>query len=323
MVREVSATGVASTTLRSPSRLGAMANEYIKGEERSFTIIAYPTPDIGENFKEIFEDTVALNCLDYNIYNDIQQAMIDVLNYSTHVVIQGANGNKTDLTISLQQADDPDKQENFENCLADVNIPLGEVFTTPNLTGTSGTLYVKKVFLQGFEYKDLYIVIENGFVKDYSCSNFEDEEKNRKYFKKNVLNDHDTLPMGEFAIGTNTTAFAMARKYGIESIMPILIAEKTGPHFALGDTCYSHAEDVKVCNLNKKEIIAKDNEVSRNRFENPEKAYFNCHTDITIPYEEIGRLTAVDADGEMTDIIRDGRFVLPGTEMLNEALDNM
>ncbi len=305
------------------SRLGAMANEYIKGEERSFTIIAYPTPDIGENFKEIFEDTVALNCLDYNIYNDIQQAMIDVLNYSTHVVIQGANGNKTDLTISLQQADDPDKQENFENCLADVNIPLGEVFTTPNLTGTSGTLYVKKVFLQGFEYKDLYIVIENGFVKDYSCSNFEDEEKNRKYFKKNVLNDHDTLPMGEFAIGTNTTAFAMARKYGIESIMPILIAEKTGPHFALGDTCYSHAEDVKVCNLNKKEIIAKDNEVSRNRFENPEKAYFNCHTDITIPYEEIGRLTAVDADGEMTDIIRDGRFVLPGTEMLNEALDNM
>ena len=303
--------------------LSNLANDYIKGEERSFTIIAYPTPDIGEDFKEIFEETAAINCLDYNMYMQIQQTMIDVLNYSTHVVIQGANGNKTDLTISLQQVDDPNTQENFENCLADVNIPLGEVFTTPGLTGTSGTLFVKNVYLQGFEYKDLYVVIENGFVKDYSCSNFEEEEKNREYFKKNVLNNHDTLPMGEFAIGTNTRAYAMAKRFGIEKIMPILIAEKTGPHFALGDTCYSHAEDVKVFNMNKKEIIAKDNEISCRRKEDPEKAYFNCHTDITIPYEEIGRLTAVDADGEMTDIIRDGRFVLPGTEMLNEALDSI
>ena len=31
----------------------------------------------------------------------------------------------------------------------------------------------------------------------------------------------------------------MARKYGIEDKLPILIAEKTGPHFAFGDTCYS------------------------------------------------------------------------------------
>ena len=303
--------------------LGALANEYIKGEERSFTIIAYPTPDIGENFKEVFEATAEINGLDYNIYMQIQQAMIDVLNFSTHVVIQGANGNKTDLTICLQQPDDPNTQENFENCLADVNIPLGEVFTTPLLEGTSGTLFVKSVYLQGFEYKDLYVVIENGFVKDYSCANFDEEEKNREYFKKNVLNNHETLPMGEFAIGTNTGAYAMAKKFGIEKILPILIAEKTGPHFALGDTCYSHAEDVRVFNQNRKEIIAKDNDVSRRRDENPAGAYFNCHTDITIPYEEIGRLTAVDADGEMTDIIRDGRFVLAGTEMLNEALDRI
>ena len=29
----------------------------------------------------------------------------------------------------------PEKETNFENCLADVNIPLGEVFTSPKLTG--------------------------------------------------------------------------------------------------------------------------------------------------------------------------------------------
>ena len=51
---------------------------------------------------------------------------------------------------------------------------------------------------------------------------------------------------------------------------------------------------------------------------NPAKAYFNCHTDITIPYDELEELAAVKADGERIAIIRDGRFVLPGTEELNE-----
>ena len=32
---------------------GQMINEYIKGEERSFTIIAYPIPEIGDRFEEI------------------------------------------------------------------------------------------------------------------------------------------------------------------------------------------------------------------------------------------------------------------------------
>ena len=68
--------------------------------------------------------------------------------------------------------------------------------------------------------------------------------------------------MGEFAIGTNTTAYRMAKEYQIGAKLPILIAEKTGPHFAVGDTCYSHAEDTAVYNPNGKEIIARDNEKS-------------------------------------------------------------
>ena len=50
--------------------------------------------------------------------------------------------------------------------------------------------------------------------------------------------------------------------YQIEDRLPILIAEKTGPHFAVGDTCYSHAEDVAVYNPDGKEIVARDNEIS-------------------------------------------------------------
>ena len=101
----------------------------------------------------------------------------------------------------------------------------------------------------------------------------------------------------------------------------ILIAEKTGPHFAVGDTCYSWAEDVKVYNPDGKEIIARDNSISILRKEDPSKAYFQCHTDITIPYDELESIVVVAKDGTETEIIRDGRFVLPGTEILNEPLN--
>lgn len=37
---------------------GQIVNRYIKGDERSFTIIAYPVPEIGENFPEIFREIV-------------------------------------------------------------------------------------------------------------------------------------------------------------------------------------------------------------------------------------------------------------------------
>jgi hypothetical protein len=70
-----------------------------------------------------------------------------------------------------------------------------------------------------------------------------------------------------------------------------------------------------------KAIVARDNEVSLRRREDISKAYFNCHTDITIPYDELDRITVLRADGSTADIIADGRFVVPGTERLNEPLD--
>ena len=123
--------------------------------------------------------------------------------------------------------------------------------------------------------------------------------------------------MGEFAIGTNTTAYMTAKKYDIESLFPILIAEKTGPHFAVGDTCYSRSEDVRVYNEDGKEIVAKDNSVSVLRKTDPSKAYFACHTDITIPYDELGSIIAYDENKTAYTIIEKGRFVLEGTEELN------
>ncbi len=305
------------------SQAGRLRCEYIKEEERSFTIIAFPTPDIGDNFEEIFAEIIRINTLDYKLYQGIQQHLIDALDRAEYVEIKGMKGNRTDLRVMLCTLENAESQTRFENCVADVNIPVGEVFTSPKLTGTNGILHVSRVFLNELEYKDLEIRFEDGMTVEYTCKNFPDEEEGVRYLRENVLMNHEKLPMGEFAIGTNTTAYVMAQKYDIGAKLPILIAEKMGPHFAVGDTCYSQAEDVKVYNPDGKEIIARDNEISLMRHEDLSKAYFNCHTDITIPYHELGLLCAVGADGERIEIIKEGRFVLPGCEELNKPFEKV
>ena len=302
------------------AKIADIQNEYIKGEEHSFTIIAFPVPEIGDRYEEIFDDVVRINTLDYMLYRDIQQKIIDVLDKGVTVLVKGMKGNETDIKVQLHKLGDPETQTNFENCVADVNIPVGEVFTSPRLTGTEGLLHVPRVFLNELEYRDLRLHFQDGFVTDYGCGNFAKEEENRKYIRDNVFHHHEKLPLGEFAIGTNTTAFSVARKYGIEDKLPILIAEKTGPHFALGDTCYSHEEEVKSFNPDGKEIVAKENEVSVLRDTDVSKAYFQCHTDITIPYDELGELSVLTVSGEKHMIIQNGQFVLPGCEELNRAL---
>lgn len=298
---------------------GQIVNRYIKGEERSFTIIAYPVKEIGENFEEIFRETVKINTLDNKLYEKIQQNIIEALDKGEYVRIKGKGGNLTDLRVHLHHLDNPEKQTNFENCVADVNIPVGEVFTSPVLRETEGVLFVSKVFLNGLEYQDLKIRFQDGKIAEYTCGNFQNEEENQNFIKENILYHHDTLPLGEFAIGTNTTAYVMAQKYQIGHLLPILIAEKMGPHFAVGDTCYSWSEDTPVYNPDGREIIARDNEVSILRKQDISKAYLGCHTDITIPYDELDSIWVEALDGSEIYIIRDGRFVLPGTEPLNEA----
>ena len=305
------------------SRSGQITNEYIRGDERSFTIIAWPVPEIGEKYEEIFDEVIRINTLDAKLYEKVQQTLIDALDQGECVHVTGKGTNRTDLTVRLFRLNEPSKETIFENCVADVNIPVGEVFTSPVLEGTTGVLHVSRVFLEGLEYRDLELRFADGMITDYGCGNFDDPEDGKKYVADNVLKGHRSLPLGEFAIGTNTTAYVAGRRYGMEDKMPILIAEKTGPHFAVGDTCYSWSEDIRVYNPNGKEIVAKDNSVSLNRKTDLSKAYLNCHTDITVPYDELEEISVVTKEGKHIILIKDGRFILPGTEILNEPLEDM
>ena len=312
-----------SLALQYDSRSSQIVNEYIKGDERSFTIIAYPIPEIGPDYKEIFDEVIRINTLDAKLYEKVQQTMIDALDQGEYVHILGKGDNKTDMKVKLWKLADKEKETIFENCVADVNIPVGEVFTSPVLEATDGILNVSYVYLDGLLYKDLELKFKDGMIMDYRCANFENEAEGKQYISDNLLKNHPTLPLGEFAIGTNTTAYVAGKKYALEDKFPILIAEKTGPHFAVGDTCYSWSEDIKVYNPNGKEIVAKDNSVSIKRKENLGEAYLNCHTDITVPYEELEEISVVTKDGKHIILIKDGKFVLPGTEILNEPLKEL
>lgn len=304
------------------SKAGVISNNYLPRDEYSYTIIAFPIPEIGDKefFETVFNKTMELNTLDYDSYQRMQQKIIDILDKAECVHIMGQGVNKTDIRVKLHTLNNPEKETNFENCVADVNIPVGEVFTSPVLKGTNGTLNVSRVFLSGLAYNDLTIEVKDGMAVSYTCDNFDDEEESKRMIFENVMYRHDTLPIGEFAIGTNTLAYKMGREYNIEAKLPILIAEKTGPHFAFGDTCYSHEEDVKTYNPDGKEIVARENECSALRNVDISKAYFNCHTDITLPFEELGIIEAVLPGGNTIPIIKDGLFVVEGCEELNKPL---
>lgn len=296
--------------------------KHMPDTETSFCIVAFPTPEIGDNFEEIFEEILKVNMLDSEKYEVIQQTIIDALDKGEYIHVKGSGNNRTDIKIKMYELKNPDKETNYVNCVADVNVPLGEVFTSPVLKDTNGILHIDEIYLDGFKYYNLELTIQNGYVTDYNCTNFDNEEANKEYIKENLLFPHKTLPIGEFAIGTNTLAYMIAEKYGIMEKLPILIIEKMGPHFALGDTCFSWSEDIPVYNmLDNKEIVARDNEKSILRKTNIEEAYTNRHTDLTLPYYDLELITSITKDGKEIDIIRDGRFVLRGTEELNKPLD--
>lgn len=301
--------------------LNKTSNHYLPDSAYSFVIIAYPVPSIGVHYSAIFENMISINALNSSKYNSIQKCIIDALDLGEFVHILGKGDNMTDIRVKLHELNNPEKETNFENCTADQNVPVGEVFTSPVLLGTTGRLHVSQVYLNNLRYENLQIVFKDGMIEEYNCSNFDSEVENKKFVHENLVHPHTTLPLGEFAIGTNTTAYVMAKKYQIEGVLPILIAEKMGPHFAIGDTCYAWSEDVFVSNSDGKEIIARDNEKSLLRKTDLSQAYTYKHTDITIPYDELELIEAITKDGISIPIIKEGRFVLKGTEVLNEPFN--
>jgi len=297
-------------------------NNYISPSNTSYCMVGFPNVAIGKNFKEIFDDFLKINLMESRKYETYQQIIINALDLADYIYLKGKDGNKTELFIKMKKIENPEKQTNFMNCGGDLNIPHGEVFTTPILSGTKGILHVKSIYLKGNKYINLKLKFQDGIIKSFSCGDFSNPSEGRKYILNTLFYPEKTLPMGEFAIGTNTLAYRIAKKYSIIDKLPILLVEKMGPHIAIGDPCYAWNEENVVYNiLNNKEIIAKDNERTILKHKKPSEAYTNIHIDITIPYDEIALLQVIKPDREKLDIIKNGKYALKGVEELNKPFE--
>lgn len=290
--------------------------------ETSYTGMAFPVYDIDhENYDKIFADIMKINEMLPDQHEQMQELLIEVLDKSDYVKLIGFKGNETNIQVSLHEINDPSKETDFVNCGADVNIPVGEVFTSPKLTGTNGLIHLQRIRIARIQFKDVRIKVENGYAVEYTCDNTGNAKEDHALMEDVVFHHLKKLPLGEFALGTNTFAYSLAKKDGVLHLLHTLIYEKLGPHIALGDTCFSWAEDAPLYSRNGKLVVAKDNEFSIHRKENPSIAYVNLHYDLTIPYDEIGLIQAHQKDGTLVDIVKDGRIVLEGLEELNQYLD--
>ncbi len=307
---------------KATSRKRALESQYLSPGNLSFCKVTFPNQLVGKGFNQIFDQIFALNLVDSKPYELIQQLLIDALDQCERVRILGSGRNQTDLSISLFPLARPESQSNYLNCGGDLNIPHGEVFTTPRLQGTKGLWHIPEIYLGGKYYKDLRLTFDQGMIIDYACQNFADEQQNREYIAKQLLFPHQSLPIGEFALGTNTKLYQMTTKYGLFSRLPILLAEKMGPHIALGDPCFARGEEAPVYNLyNQKEMVARQNEITAQR--STCDVYTDKHIDITLPYDQIALLSAYTKTGKEIEFIKNGRFVLKGTEALNIPLDQL
>lgn len=296
--------------------------QYIPKAEISFTGMAFPVEMIHSNYELIFKHIMQINMMDSKRHEEMQELLIHALDQGEYVEIKGYQGNETNIKVYLPKLQDPVSQTNFVNCGADINIPVGEVYTSPQLKHTEGLLHIRQARISKIAFQDIRIQFKDGFVSEYSCQNTADEKVNHELMEENIFHYRKTLPIGEFAIGTNTYAYTLAKEDGILYKLHTLIFEKLGPHIAIGDTCFAWSEENRLSSMfSGKEMMAKDNEVSMKRKEDITKAYMGVHYDLTIPYDDIGSIIVHKANHESITLIEKGRFVLAGCEELNLPLD--
>ena len=97
----------------------------------------------------------------------------------------------TDLTLSIEGRP-------FVNCASKVNVPDGEIFTSPVENSANGTVqFTYPTLYEGFEVTNVRLEFKDGKVVKASA------DKNEDFLISKLDTDPGACYLGEFAIGTN------------------------------------------------------------------------------------------------------------------------
>ena len=195
-------------------------------------VLRWPTPGMaqlaGMN-TETFEDFYFDVCtLDYSLMAEAATALVDVMNATDTVHIQGPGD--TDLTFSI-------KDIPAIPCCGKLNIPDGEVFTAPVKDSINGVIhYNTPSIYRGHSFENIRLEFKDGKIVGTSA------DQGEEHLEDIFNSDEGARFVGEFAIGFNP--------YIKEAMKDILFDEKIAGsmHFTPGN-----AYDV-ACNGNKSEV---------------------------------------------------------------------
>jgi aminopeptidase len=187
-------------------------------------IIPYPTEALAQEAEmSLFEyqDFVAKACFldkkdpvrEWKELSRVQENVVKRLNKAKNVRFVGED---TDLTLSVQG-------RRWFNCDGHVNMPDGEVFTSPVEDSAEGQIrFTYPAIEMGREVKGITLTFKRGEVVRA------DAEKGKEFLREILKTDDGARRIGEIAVGTNT---------GIDRFTKnMLFDEKMGHciHLALG-----------------------------------------------------------------------------------------
>lgn len=156
-----------------------------------WVVLRWPTPSMAQQAgmsTEAFEDFYFDVCLvNYLKMEKAAKPLVQLFNKTNNVCIKGPG---TDLAFSI-------KGQKAMPCCGQMNIPDGEIFTSPIKTSVNGRItFNAKTINRGIIFEKIYLEFKNGKVVKSDASNKAELDK--------ILNmDAGARHIGEFALGIN------------------------------------------------------------------------------------------------------------------------
>lgn len=189
-----------------------------------WVVLRYPTSSMAQlatMSTDAFEDFYYNVCnLDYSVMSKAMDNLVDLMNKTDKVRITGKD---TDLSFSI-------KDIPAVKCAGELNIPDGEVYTSPVKNSVNGTLsYNTPSLYNGFTYENIQFEFKEGKIVKATANNTE-------LINKLLDTDDGARFIGEFAIGVNP--------YILEPMKDTLFDEKImgSIHFTPGNA-YDDADN--------------------------------------------------------------------------------